>query len=160
MTMIFPRRMNLSSLCLIAAVLAAMPPCHAADAPLAPEVKEAIAAVRGTNAAVFDVFESSVLGKTATPAEFAATQRDWRAYYSQPPAQLSKADRDALAAKYGKVSLIGRSRAGTFPLGILGAEVIDMEGRPELTVTAVTADTPAAAGKLAVDDVIVRSEDV
>ncbi|MEY3204754.1 MAG: hypothetical protein RLZZ21_1085, partial [Planctomycetota bacterium] len=156
MTMIFPRRMNLSSLCLIAAVLAAMPLCRGADATLAPEVKEALAAVRGTNAAVFDVFESSVLGKTATPAEFAASQRDWRAYYSQPPAQLSKADRDALAAKYGKVSLIGRPRAvKEFPLGILGAEVIDMEGRPELTVTAVTPDTPAAAGKLAVDDVIV-----
>jgi hypothetical protein len=130
-TMKLSRRMSLPGLCLMAAVLAAMPPCHAADATLAPEVKEALAAVRDTNAAVFDVFESSVLGKTATPAEFAASQRDWRAYYSQPPAQLSKADRDALAAKYGKVSLIGRPRAvKAFPLGILGAEVIDMEGRP------------------------------
>lgn len=156
MPMIFPRRISLSGLCLIAVVLAAMPPCPGAELTLAPEVKEAIAAVRDTNAAVFDVFESSVLGKTATPAEFAATQRDWRAYYSQPPAQLSKADRDALAAKYGKVSLIGRPRAvKAFPLGILGAEVIDVEGRPELTVTAVSPDTPAAAGKLAVDDVIV-----
>jgi hypothetical protein len=128
---------------------------HAAPT-LAPEVKEALAAVRNTQADVFDVFESSVLGKTATPAEFAATQRDWRAYYSQPAAQLSPADREALAAKVGKVTLIGRARAvAAFPLGILGAEVIDMEGRPELTVTAVTPDTPAAAGGLAVDDVIV-----
>ena len=127
-----------------------MTPCHGADPTLAPKVKEALAAVRNTNAAVFDVFASSVLGKTATPAEFAATQRDWRAIYSQPPAQLSKADRDALAAKVGKVSLLGRARAvKAFPLGILGAEVIDMEGQPELTVTAITPDTPAAAGGLA-----------
>lgn len=132
-----------------------MIPSHGAEPTLAPKVKEALAAVRDTQAAVFDVFESSTLGKTATPAEFAATQRDWRAYYSQTPASLSKADREALAAKVGKVSLIGRPRATTFPLGILGAEVIDMEGHPELTVTAVTPDTPAAAGGLAVDDVIV-----
>jgi hypothetical protein len=150
-----PRKTNLIGRCLTTAVLAAMIPCHGAEPTLAPEVKEALAAVRGTQAAVFDVFESSTLGKTATPAEFAATQRDWRAYYSRPPAPLPKADREALAAKVGKVSLIGRPRAGTFPLGILGAEVIDMEGRPELTVTAVTPDTPAAAGGLAVDDVIV-----
>jgi hypothetical protein len=152
---ILPLRTNLIGLCLTSAVLAAVTPCRAADPTLAPEVKEALAAVRGTQAAVFDAFESSTLGKTATPAEFAATQRDWRAIYSQPPAQLSKADRDALAAKYGKVSLIGRPRAATFPLGILGAEVIDMDDRPELTVTAVTPDTPAAAGGLKVDDVIV-----
>ncbi len=149
-----PRKTNRIGLCLTTALLAAMTPCHGAGPTLAPEVKETLAAVRNTQAAVFDVFESSTLGKTATPAEFAATQRDWRAYYSQPPASLSKADRDALAAKYGKVSLIGRPRATTFPLGILGAEVIDVDGRPELTVTAVTPDTPAAAGGLAVDDVI------
>jgi hypothetical protein len=152
---ILPLRTNLIGLCLTSAVLATLTPCRGADPTLAPEVKEALAAVRDTQAAVFDVFESSTLGKTATPAEFAATQRDWRAIYSQPPAQLSKADRDALAAKYGKVSLIGRPRAATFPLGILGAEVIDMDDRPELTVTAVTPDTPAAAGGLKVDDVIV-----
>ncbi len=155
MRMIFPRPTTFLGLCLATAVLAGVTPCHGADSTLAPEVKEALATVRNTQAAVFDVFESSTLGKTATPAEFAATQRDWRAFYSQPPAPLSKADRDALAATFGKVSLFGRPRAGTFPLGILGAEVIDMEGRPDLTVTAVTSDTPAAAGKLAVDDVIV-----
>jgi len=155
MTTTSPRRTTLACLCMATALLASMTPCRGSDSTLTPAVQEAIAAVRNTQAAVFDVFESSTLGETATPAEFAATQRDWRAYYSQPPAPLSKADRDALAAKYGKVSLIGRPRAGTFPLGILGAELIDMEERPELTVTAVTPDTPAAAGKLAVDDVIV-----
>jgi hypothetical protein len=149
------RKTNLPGLCLTTALLAGMPPCQGAEPTLAPEVKEALAAVRNTQAAVFDVFESSTLGKTATPAEFAATRRDWRAYYSQPPASLSKTDREALGAKYGRVSLIGRPRATAFPLGILGAEVIDVEGRPELAVTAVTPDTPAAAAGLAVDDVIV-----
>jgi hypothetical protein len=158
MTMITtsPRRTTFLGMCLATALLAGMTPCRGADSTPAPEVKEALAAVRNTQAAVFDVFESSTLGKTATPAEFAATQRDWRAFYSQPPVQLSTADRDALAATFGKVSLIGRPRAvRAFPLGILGAEAIDVDHRPELTVTAVSSDTPAAAGKLAVDDVIV-----
>ncbi len=123
---------------------------------LAPEVRAALDAVRDTRAGMYDVFESSVLGGTATPVEFAATQRDWRDWYSQPPVKLSTADRQALAAKYGKVTLLGRARAvRAFPLGILGAEVIDVDHCPELTVTAVTPDTPAAAGGLAVDDVIV-----
>ncbi len=123
---------------------------------LAPKVRAALDAVRDTRAGMYDSFESSVLGKTATSAELAAAQRDWRAWYSQKPVKLSKADREALAAKYGKVTLFGRPRAvHAFPLGILGAEALDVEGRPELTVTAVTPDTPAAAGGLAVDDIIV-----
>ena len=123
---------------------------------LAPKVRAALDNVRDTKAGMYDVFESSVLGKTATPAEFAAAQRDWRAYYSQKPTRLSKADRQALAAKYGRVTLFGAPRAvRAFPLGILGAEVIDAAGQPALTVTAVTPDTPAATGGLAVDDVIV-----
>jgi hypothetical protein len=123
---------------------------------LAPEVRAALDKVRDTSASVYDVFDSSVLGKTASSAEFAVAHRDWRATYSLPPAKLSTAERDALAAKVGKVSLLGRPRCiAAFPLGILGASAIDVEGRPELTVTAVTPDTPAAAGGLAVDDIIV-----
>jgi len=96
---------------------------------LPPKVREALDEIRDTNAGIYNIFESSVLGKTATPAEFAATQRDWRACYSQPPTRLSKADREALAAKYGKVTLFGRPRTlRAFPLGIIGAEAIDVEG--------------------------------
>ena len=149
------RKTSRYGLCLTTAAWFAMLPSHGAEPAQAPEVKEALAAIRNTHAAVYDALESSTLGKTATPAEFAATQRDWRAIYSQPPVQLSKADRDTLAAKVGKVSLFGRPRAvSAFPLGILGAEVIDVDTRPELTVTAVTPDTPAAAGGMKVDDVI------
>jgi hypothetical protein len=72
---IFPLRTNLIGLCLTSAVLALMTPCRGAEPTLAPEVKEALAAVRDTQAAVCDVFESSTLGKTATPAEFAATSQ-------------------------------------------------------------------------------------
>ena len=153
---ILPLRTNLIGLCLTTAVLAATTPCRGAEPTLAPEVKESLAAVRDTRAGMYDVFESSVLGKTATPAEFAATRRDWRAYYSQRPTKLSKAERQTLAAKYARATLFGAPRAvRAFPLGILGAEVIDAAGQPALTVTAVTPDTPAATGGLAVDDVIV-----
>ena len=135
------RRFIVAALTLVIAVggLRAATPERGNGRKLAPKVRAALDAVRDTKAGMYDVFESSVLGKTATPAEFAATQRDWRAHYSQPPAQLSKAGRQALAAKYGRVTLFGAPRAGrAFPLGILGAEVIDMAGQPELTVTAVT----------------------
>ena len=69
----FPLRTNLSGLCWASAVLATLTPCRGADPTLAPEVKEPLAAVRNTQASVFDVFESSKLGKTATPAKFSAT---------------------------------------------------------------------------------------
>lgn len=159
MTMIFPLRISLPGLCLIAAVLAAMPPCHGADATLAPVVQEAIAAVRDNRVGVYDVFESSTLGTTASPAEYAAAQRNMRQYYLTPaePLELSAARQAELAALYGRVSFVGAPRcAKAFALGITGASVIDVNGRPELTVTGIEAGSPAD-GKLEVGDVIIGS---
>ena len=122
---------------------------------MAPKLRDALDKVRDTRAGMFDTFESSVLGKIATPAEMAATQRDWRAYYSQPATSLSDVDRKELAAKYGRVALFGRPRTGSaFPLGIVGAHVIDVQGLPELTITGVDPNTPASMAELAAGDVI------
>jgi len=121
---------------------------------LAPKVRAALHEVRGTRAGLYDTFESSVLGKTATPSEMAATQHDWRALYSQPATELPATERKSLAARYGRVAVLGRPRTGrAFPLGIIGAQAIDVQERPELTVTEVSPDTPAA-GELEIDDVI------
>ena len=43
-----------------------------------------IAAIRDNRAGVYDVFESSTLGTTASPAEYAAAQRNLRQYYLTP----------------------------------------------------------------------------
>ena len=50
---------------------------------LAPQFRSALDNVRDTRAGMYDTFESSVLGKIATPAEMAATQRDWRGALQQ-----------------------------------------------------------------------------
>ena len=127
-----------------------------ADESLPPMVKAALDEVRLNRAEMYDVFESSTLGKTAGPSEFAATQRNMRAYYMTPAAalELSEARKAELGALYGRVALFGRPRAGkAFALGITGAHVIDVEHRPELVVTRVEPGTPAA-GALEVGDVI------
>ena len=130
--------------------------CWAVE-PLPPAVKAALDRVRNTRAGLYDSVDSSVLGRTASPAEIAATQRNLRRYYMTPAPslKLSEARRQQLGALYGRVTLLGRPRAGkAFALGITGAHVIDVEGRPELVVTRVDPQTPAAAA-LKQGDVIV-----
>ncbi len=110
---------------------------------------------RQTRAGMYDSFESSVLGKTATPAETAATVRNWREVYSQPAKDLTAVDRGVLTKKYGNAKVFGIPRAvGPYPLGILGAWVTDAHERPEITVTKLEADSPAV-GKLEQGDIIV-----
>jgi len=156
-----------ASLCLLAAVAASLTPCRGDDdapAPAveeAPEVREALAAVRDNRAGLYDVFESSTLGTTASPAEYAATQRNLRQHYLTPaePLVLSEARRAELAARYGRVTLVGVPRsAKAFALGITGASVIDVAGRPELSVTGIEPGSPAE-GRLDVGDVIIGSND-
>jgi len=121
-----------------------------------PEVQDVLDSLRDTRAGLFDVFESSTLGSTASPAEMAATQKNWRHFYMTPGLELNltPGQRAELARQYGRVTLFGRSRCDkSFPLGITGAEVIDVEGRPELTVTAVDLNSPAGPA-LKVGDVI------
>lgn len=152
-------RTYLIGLCLASAVLAAMTPCRGADPTLAPEVKEAIAAVRDNHASVYDAFESSTLGTTASPAEYAAAQRNLRQLYLTPaaPLELSEARQAELGALYGRVTIVGAPRcAKAFALGITGASVIDVNERPELIVTGVEPGSPAD-GKLEVGDVIIGS---
>jgi len=145
-------------LCLAAGGLAvaAGEPARGTDDSLHPTVKAALDDVRLNRAGMYDVFKSSTLGKTAGPAEFAATQRNMRAHYMTPaPAlELSEARKAELGARYGRVALFGRPRTGkAFALGITGAHVIDIEHGPELVVTSVEPNTPAA-GALQVGDVI------
>lgn len=64
-----PSRANLFGLGMTAALLAAMTPCHGVDTPLAPQVQGAIAAFRNNRAGADEVFDSSTLGKTASPVE-------------------------------------------------------------------------------------------
>ena len=130
--------------------------CLAADG-LPPLVEAALEKVRDTRAGMYDPVESSVLGRVASSAEIASTQRNLRRYYMTPapPLELSEARKQELGALYGRVSLFGRPRAGkSFALGITGAHVIDVQGRPELVVTRVAPQTPAA-GALKAGDVIV-----
>jgi len=130
--------------------------CRAADA-LPPLVKAVLEKVRDTRAGMYDAVDSTVLGRVASPAEIAATQRDLRRHYMTPapPLELPEARRKQLGALYGRASLFGRPRAGkVFALGITGAHVIDVQGRPELVVTRVDPQTPAAAA-LKEGDVIV-----
>jgi len=132
------------------------PICRGAE-PLPPEVQDVLDRISDTRAGMFDAFDSSTLGSTASPAEMAATQNNWRHYYMTPELELNLTheQRAELGAQYGRVTLLGRSRCNkTFPLGITGVEVIDVEGRPELTVTAV--DPKSSAGPtLQVGDVII-----
>lgn len=156
---IIPLRTNLIGLCLASAVLTSMTPSRGADPNLAPEVKEAITAVRDNRAGVYDAFESSTLGTTASPAEYAAAQRNLRQHYLTPtaPLELSEAQQAELAALYGRVAIVGAPRcAKAFALGITGASVIDVNERPELIVTGVEPGSPAD-GKLEVGDVIIGS---
>ena len=130
--------------------------CWAAEL-LPPAVKAELGKVRDARAGMYDSFESSVLGRIASPGEFASTQRDLRKLYltPAPPLELSEARKQQLGALYGRVRLFGRPRAGKeFALGITGAHVIDVEGRPELVVTRVDPQTPAASA-LKEGDVIV-----
>lgn len=153
------QRTSLPRLCVIAALVAAAAPCHGADTTLAPAIQKAIAGVRDSRAGVYDVFESSTLGKTAGPAEYAAAQRNLRRYYLTPaePLKLSAEQKAELTALYGRVTLVGAPRcAKEFALGITGASVIDVDTRPELVVTGVEPGSPAD-GKLEVGDVIIGS---
>jgi len=125
--------------------------------PLPAMVNSALKKVRDRRAGLYDCRQSSTLKRTASPAEFAATQRNLRKYYMTPAPrlELSKTRKRQLGALYGRVSLFGRPRAGkSFALGITGARVIDFQGRPELVVTGVEPETPAAAA-LKVGDVII-----
>lgn len=120
-----------------------------------PKLDDILGKARDTRAGMYDSFESSVLGTTASPAEFAATQRDWREHYSRPATTLPEETRRELGKKYGNATIFGAPRSEfAFPLGILGATAIDAANRPELTVTSVAEGTPAT-GKLQVGDVIV-----
>ena len=106
---------------------------------------------------MYDLFESNILGRIASPAEMASTQRSLRKYYMTPAPRLewSAARKQQLGALHGRVSLFGRPRAGkSFALGITGAHVIDVQGRPELVVTRVDPQTPAASA-LKEGDVII-----
>ena len=159
MTTLSPRRTALACLYLATAMLVSMNPCRGADSTFAPAVQEAIAAVRDSRAGLYDVFDSSTLGTTASPAEYAATQRNLRQYYLTPaePLEFSAARQAELATMYGRVTLVGVPRAAkAYALGITGASVIDADGRPELTVTGIEPKSPAD-GKLKVGDVIIGS---
>jgi len=159
MTTISPRQTTLACLCMATALLASMTPCRGADSTLAPAVQEAIAAVRDNFAGVYDVFESSTLGSTASPAEYAAGQRNLRQYYLTPaePIELTEARQAELGALYGRATLVGVPRScKAYALGTTGASVIDADGRPELTVTGIEPNSPAD-GKLEVGDVIIGS---
>ncbi len=138
-----------------AILLAAALPCLAGAMPK--QVEAELAKVRDTRAGMYDLFESSTLGKTASAAKLAATQRDLRKHYSRPirPLDLPADQMAKLAADYGRVALFGRARMGkAFPLGITGAHVIDVEHRPELVVTGVHPNSPATRA-LQVGDVII-----
>lgn len=153
------RRTILTSTCIAAvALLIAVNclPCPGADA-LPQNVRSAIDKVRDRRANLYDSFESSTLGKIASPAEIASTQKNMREYYMTPGArlELTEARKKQLGELYGRVTLFGRPRTGkSFALGITGAQVIDIQARPELIVTRVTPQTPAASA-LKEDDVII-----
>lgn len=119
----------------------------AAVRPYPRQVRNAINEVRNTRAGLYDSFTSSTLGRIAAPREMAATQKDLRAYYYTvvPRLDVSHARRQELGRLYGRVSLFGRPRAGRpFSLGITGAHVIDVQGRPELVVVGLERGSPAA----------------
>jgi hypothetical protein len=110
---------------------------------LAPEVRAALDKVRGTRAGLYDTFESSVLGKTATPSEMAATQRDWRAFYSQPATQLpAPRPRPMVANKRLRIAGAAKGTTPLFPVATLPTAPPLPEVKPIPTTTRAIPSTP------------------